>query len=1071
MKCPDSGQIERSVASDPDSRDNEPLRRHLEECETCRAKAAEAAADIRLADQLRNAKRLDPAHAGADPPAEFIGGYRIIREIGRGGMAVVYLAEQEQPKRRVALKVIDAGYTSTSVLRRFEYEVQILGRLQHPGIARIYAAGISDTGGRRQPFFAMELVAGAPITEFVERHRLGIEERLNLLTKLCDALQYAHKKGIIHRDIKPANIYVDASLQPKILDFGVARSTDTDVWTTTLHTRAGQLIGTVPYMSPEQAGGAAAELDTRSDVYSVGVVAYELLTSRLPYNAAEASLADAVRIIREEEPVGPGSVNRRLRGDLETILLKALQKHPDRRYQSAAEFGADIARYLRKEPITARRPTILYHIQTRMRKHPALFATTLIVLVAACTVVGASWRQNARLAEERRVRLEAFQNSTRAYQLYEAAADAQRRNERHDAIDLLDRAVAADPDFALAFLQRAQLRLPPRYYLRRPEFAAAVEAAVEDFVRAHLAAGGDPVRDPTSGRILTWRELDERPADRDGFLKGLAGIRRIRAGRYERITGNGDTERVGGPGLPRALLEAGYILLSAGRARDGARYFERAANAGVDDIYARIAQAGFYTVSYRRDEALERLGELSEHPIGRNSEKVWSFLGFVRSRQAVAPGESTNPAGDAREAARAYREAIRINPNDPGYYVNLGVALRDFGGHDEALAAYERAVEIAPDIPTAWANIGVMLVERARYREAIDAYKKAREITPTNPRTHVSLAFLHLELGECEQAAASAKACAALQPGRTSALDLLAHIHQQCHDLNAAVEAARSVTEITPQESTAWERLGELLLEAGRIDEAEAAFNKCVQLSEGECDGRLGLAAAARKTGRFDIAEQWLKRAGATCPGDLDLQIERAEWLLAQQRRQDADAVLRQALELDFAGPDQWLTLGKELVRFDRPDLAIQAHEKGRLSFESDRSNDVEQARLLLLCEDFALRDPARAIEIIEPLAKPMRNFVDTIELYALALLRNARYEQALENIDRALMLRGENPKVLLWKSIAYAESGQPNLAHVAYYKARQLLEADAEEGDDVTEFLREAEFILAAQPQASRTE
>ena len=241
--------------------------------------------------------------------------YRILRLLGTGGMGAVYQAEQKQPQRTVALKVIKPGLVTPALLRRFEHETELLGRLQHPGIAHIYEAGTVDTPSGPQAYFAMEFVRGpaaspAPsLVEFAAKNKLGTRQRLELLAKVADAVHYAHQRGIIHRDLKPANILVDDTGQPKILDFGVARATDADVNTVTVQTDVGQIIGTLPYMSPEQAGGDPAQLDTRSDVYSLGVIAYELLAGRLPYKLKTLMLLEAVRVIREDEPSRLSAIN------------------------------------------------------------------------------------------------------------------------------------------------------------------------------------------------------------------------------------------------------------------------------------------------------------------------------------------------------------------------------------------------------------------------------------------------------------------------------------------------------------------------------------------------------------------------------------------------------------------------------------------------------------------------------------------------------------------------------------------------------------------------------------------
>jgi tetratricopeptide (TPR) repeat protein/predicted Ser/Thr protein kinase len=332
---------------------------------------------------------------------EAIGRYRVLRLLGEGGMGAVYEVEQDHPRRVVALKVIKPGLTSPELLRRFERESRALGRLQHPGIAQIYEAGSADTGFGPQPYFAMEFIAGETLTDYADSHRLGTRDRLELLARACDAVEHAHQRGIIHRDLKPGNIMLDESGQPKILDFGVARVTDSDGHVTR-QTDLGQLIGTLAYMSPEQVLADPLELDTRSDVYALGVILYELLAARLPYRLS-GTLIEAARIIREEDPARLSSISRVYRGDVETIVAKALEKDKARRYASAAALAADIRRHLADEPIAARPASATYQLQKFARRHKALVTATAVVFAVLVGGIAASTREavKARRAEQR----------------------------------------------------------------------------------------------------------------------------------------------------------------------------------------------------------------------------------------------------------------------------------------------------------------------------------------------------------------------------------------------------------------------------------------------------------------------------------------------------------------------------------------------------------------------------------------------------------------------------------------------------------------------------------------------
>lgn len=306
--------------------------------------------------------------------AKHIGSYTLIDKLGEGGMGVVYKATQDFPRRTVALKVIKPHMASPRILERFRFETQVLAKLTHPGIAQIYDAGTMETPDGEQPYFAMELVRGRPLIEYATLRNLTMRERLNLVQRIAEAVHHAHTRGVVHRDLKPGNILVTEEGLPKILDFGVARSIGGDLGLTTERTEIGQLVGTLPYMSPEQVAGDPDELDARSDVYSLGIVMYELLSGGLPYELEKKVLQEAMRVIQEVEPTSLSQVSKVYRGDVETIVGKALSKDRLRRYQSASELASDIFRFLNDEPITARPPSAMYQVRKFAKRHRVLAA-------------------------------------------------------------------------------------------------------------------------------------------------------------------------------------------------------------------------------------------------------------------------------------------------------------------------------------------------------------------------------------------------------------------------------------------------------------------------------------------------------------------------------------------------------------------------------------------------------------------------------------------------------------------------------------------------------------------------
>ena len=386
-----------------------------------------------------------PATWPPGPPVR-VGRYRVLRRIAEGGMGAVYEAEQDSPRRTVALKVVRPGFASPALLKRLSHEAQILARLHHPGIAPIYEAGLDDDG---QPFFAMEFIRGLPLDEFADRRGLDLAARLGLVARVCDAVQHAHGRGVIHRDLKPANILVDETGQPKVLDFGVARATDADLLTGAGLTQTGQLLGTPSYMSPEQVIADPDAIDHRADVYALGVILFELVAHRLPYRLEDRPLAEAARLILEQDPPRLGWIDPELRGDIETIVAKALEKEPARRYPSSSALAEDLRRWLAHEPILARPPSALYHLRKFARRNKALVggvaatgAALVLGLVGTILFAVGEARQRdqaeqnalAALGEKREAQFQAYRARL------SAAAAAISAHDVEDAAHLLDAA-------------------------------------------------------------------------------------------------------------------------------------------------------------------------------------------------------------------------------------------------------------------------------------------------------------------------------------------------------------------------------------------------------------------------------------------------------------------------------------------------------------------------------------------------------------------------------------------------------------------------------------------------------
>ena len=613
----------------------------------------------------------------ADPPwtPKTFGNYRIIRVLGEGGMGTVYEAEQDQPRRRVALKVIRPGLASAELLRRFELEAQALGRLQHPGIAQIYEAGTAQTAFGQQPYFAMEYIDGPTLLEYTTEKELTTRQRMKLIALICEAVHHAHQRGIIHRDLKPRNILVTDHGQPKILDFGVARVTDSDA-KATRQTDLGQLIGTLAYMSPEQVLADPEELDARSDVYALGIIMYEVLSGQLPYNIA-TKLHEAVQVIRDEEPTRLSSINRIYRGDIEVIVAKALEKEKARRYASAADLAADIWRYLDDQPIVARRASAAYQLQKLARRHKALvigIAAVFVVLVAGIIV---STLQAARaIRAERGAVLE----RDRAV---DAEADA--RSER-DRATAAERSATVERDRALSAEQIATSeRNRAVNEKQRADTEAATAKAINEFLQGDLLAQA----------AVTAQARPDTKADPD--LKVRTALDRAAARIENRFDGQ--------PLVEAAIRQTiGDTYKALGLYPEAQRQLERAL-ALQDRVLAR-----------QDPDRLKTMNNLSE-----------VYFGQAKYDQAK-PLMTATLDGRRRVLGESHRDTLTTEVNLASLYWSQGQFAEAEPLFTKALALMRRVLgDEHPDALLTMNNLALLYRGQSRFAEAEALYTRSLE--------------------------------------------------------------------------------------------------------------------------------------------------------------------------------------------------------------------------------------------------------------------------------------------------------------------------------------------------------
>jgi serine/threonine protein kinase len=639
-----------------------------------------------------------------EAPGTKIGCYKLLQQIGEGGFGAVYMAEQEKPvSRKVALKIIKPGMDTKEVIGRFESERQALALMDHPNIAKVFDAGTTESG---RPYFVMELVKGIPLTKFCDDNYLPPEERLELFIQVCNAIQHAHQKGIIHRDLKPSNVMVtlhDGRPVPKVIDFGVAKATSQKLTERTLFTAYGQVIGTPAYMSPEQAEMSGLDIDTRSDVYSLGVLLYELLTGTTPFEPKrlrEAGFAEMQRIIREEEPPRPstrvstmqcaaistlsqhyGIDERRLRqvfrGELDWIVMKSLDKDRERRYESAASFARDIRRYLSDEPVQACPPSAMYRFRKLARRHKralvmgsfiaaALVAGTVVsiwqAIRAESSLVEAQRQRNLaeanyKQAEEQRTLAETnYKEAERQRALAESSYKQARRSVDELFVHIGDDARLNQPEFQP--LRAELLRSALRYY---QEFIDTWTD--EPAKQAEIAASYRRVADLS-------QKIGAVPEAASAYQEALALQQKL-------ADEDGDSQR--SASLASTWMMLGRSQQSAGKYAEAAQSYEQATA-----IYRVLAEKEPQEARYQSGLAitLDNLGYLRSE-LGQLEEAVKYHEQSVEIHERLVKDQPENAA---------LKFGLSFS------YLNLGNRLTDLRRFDEAFTAHNKRLVLLREL-------------------------------------------------------------------------------------------------------------------------------------------------------------------------------------------------------------------------------------------------------------------------------------------------------------------------------------------------------------------------------------
>jgi tetratricopeptide (TPR) repeat protein/serine/threonine protein kinase len=1050
--------------------------------------AAELAATGLLPDAAERA-------AAREAPGAVVGPYKLLEQIGEGGMGTVWMAQQQEPvKRLVAVKLIKAGMASKQVIARFEAERQTLALMDHPNIAKVLDGGTTPAG---RPYFVMDLVKGVPITRYCDEHRLTPRQRLELFIPICQAVQHAHQKGVIHRDLKPSNILIalyDGRPVPKVIDFGVAKAAGQTLTEKTLITGFGALVGTLEYMSPEQAKLNNLDIDTRSDVYSLGVLVYELLTGSTPLErgrAREAGLLEALRIIREEETprpsarlstaqelpgiaasrgVEPARLNGLVSVELDWIVMKALEKDRGRRHETANGFAMDVQRYLANEPVLACPPSASYRLRKFARRNKGGLAVAALVLFFLVLLGGGvGWMVCDRAARQAKMagqvelivteveRLEREQKWAKALVAARQAEAAVTGGEADAVTARRGRELLED----LEFVNRLeQIRV---------QKATGIEGTFDNAgaVREYARAFRDHGVDVEELAVETSVErLKARPALAIPLAAGLddwLNARRL---------------------IPEVDAAGWKRLVAVARGID------------PEPLRDRVRVAWGRSASESRDE-LRRLAESidvrAHHPAAlvslartlRGVREPGPALRLLRDAQYVYPGDfwlnfelgfELNAQKDHEGAVRFYTAAVCIRPNSAGAYNCLGNALHGHRKKDEAVAAYRKAIELDPKNAPVYCNLGNALRDQAQADKAVTAFRKAIDADPKFAEAHYGLgAILCDVLRDYEKAVARFHKVIDLDPKHARAYRGLGIALSAQRKPIEAVAAYRKAIALDPEHAGDYRSLGALLCDdLKECGQAVECFRKAIELDENYATAYLGLGVALYRQKKLDEAIAACRKAIALNP-NLAKAYSNLGGILCDGLKEYGQAVecFRKAIELDANDDEAYRNLGVALYLQRKPDEAVAAFRKAiELNPKHPTARDLmawclnELAWALATQAEPARRDPGRAVSLakeaveLNPQSAHKGNYFSTL---GTALYRAERWKDAIKALERADRQTGAGRLGFnaFFLAMAHWRSGNKDEARRWYDRAVGWMDKNQPKNDELRRFRAEASELL----------